>query len=135
MKILLCLDYSSFTKEVLATAKSFVESLKTAELSVLHVIDKQLFFATTGYETQLSEDLQRESEELKRLCVQYLGLNVKYIEEYGIPNLEIDETIEQTEYDLLIIGNHGRHGLGERLLGSTAEHLLRHSKKPVLIIP
>ena len=135
MKIILCLDYSSFTEKALYTTKLFVESFKSADLSVLHVIDKQLFFATTGYETQLGADLERESKALKELCVQYLGANVKYIEEYGIPNLEIDRVIEQNEYDLLIIGNHGRHGLGERLLGSTAEHLLRHSKKPVLIIP
>ena len=135
MKIFICLDYSSFTEQVLNTAKSFVESLKAADITVLHVIDEQLFFATTGYEVQLGEDLQSESKKLKELCIQYLGADVKYIEEYGIPQLKIDEVLKEMDYDLLIAGSHSRHGLGERLVGSTAEHLLRNSKKPVLIIP
>ena len=135
MKIFICLDYSSFTEKVLNTTKSFVESLKAADITVLHVIDEQLFFATTGYEVQLGEDLQNESKKLKELCIQYLGAGVKYIEEYGIPRLKIDEVLKEIDYDLLIAGSHSRHGLGERLVGSTAEHLLRNSKKPVLIIP
>ena len=135
MKIILCLDYSSYTERVLNATKSFISSFRSFEITVLHVIDKQLFFATTGYETQLGDDLQRESNELKVLCLQYLGPNVKYIETYGIPNAEIDMAIAENDHDLLITGNHGRHGLGERLLGGTAEHLLKQSKKPILMIP
>jgi nucleotide-binding universal stress UspA family protein len=134
MKIILCIDYSSFTEKMLNTVKYFVASIKEPEITVLHIIDQQLFYGTTGYEVQLNEDLQRESKELKELCILNLGPNVNYMEEYGIPNLKINEVM-QTDHDLLIIGSHGRHGLRERLVGSTAEHVLRNSKKPVLVVP
>ena len=135
MKIIICLDYSSLTEEVLNTTKSFINSLNSAEITVLHVIDEQLFYATTGYEIQLGEDLESESKKLEELCIQYLGADVNYMVEYGIPKLKIDEMLMQINYDLLIVGRHSRHGLGDRLVGSFAEHILRNSIKPVLIIP
>jgi len=135
MKIILCLAYSSFTKQTLTTVKSFIAALKSYEITALHVIDKQLFLATTGYETQLNDDLQRESHDLKELCIEYLGENITYVEEYGILNLEIHNAMAKNDHDLVLLGNHGGHGLAERLLGSTAEYIIRNSKKPVLLIP
>jgi len=135
MKIVICLDNTSFRKKILATAKSFVGDLKSVEITILHIIDEQLFYATTGYEVQLGEDLETESKELKKLCVHYLGVNIKYISEYGVPKLKIDEMLVQMDYDLLIAGTNSRYGIGERLVGSFAEHILRNSRKPVLIIP
>ena len=134
MKILICLDYSSFTESVLEHIKKFVQELNAASITVFHVIDEQLFYATTGYEVALNEEMQNESKLLKELCVQYLGSSMQYIEEYGIPKLEIDAAIKHAKHDLIIAGSHSRHGLGERLVGSIAEHILRNSKTPVLII-
>ncbi len=37
--------------------------------------------------------------------------------------------------NMLVIGTHGRTGLGHILLGSTAEYLVRHSTVPVLVVP
>lgn len=135
MKILLCLDYSSFTETILDTTKSITRAIKDVQITVLHIIDEMLFTAGTGYETQLGEQLDSESMELKKLCEQSFGKEVNYIEEYGIPRLKIEELLREIDYDLLIIGSHSRHGLGERLMGSMAEHILRNSTKPVLIIP
>lgn len=135
MNIVICLDYSSFTEEVLNTAGSFISSLKEAEVTVLHIIDEQLFYATTGYEVQLGEDLESESKKLEALCMEYLGPDIVYNSAYGIPQLKIDEMLGELNYDLVIAGSHSRHGLGERLVGSFAEHLLRNTTKPVLIIP
>jgi nucleotide-binding universal stress UspA family protein len=36
---------------------------------------------------------------------------------------------------MLVIGTHGRTGLGHILLGSTAEYLVRHATVPVLVVP
>lgn len=135
MKIILCLDYSSFTEQVLGTVKTFIDSLNNAEITVLHIIDEQLFFATTGYEVTLGETLENESQELKELCIEYLGEEINFQEECGIPKLKVEEVLAEAEFDLLIAGSHSRHGLAGRLLGSFAEHLVRISNKPVLIIP
>lgn len=44
------------------------------------------------------------------------------------------DIIEQNEIDLVIVGTHGRTGLGKLLLGSAAENILRRALCPVLIV-
>ena len=36
---------------------------------------------------------------------------------------------------MLVIGTHGRTGLGHIVMGSTAEYLVRHATVPVLVVP
>ncbi len=135
MKIVLFLDYSSFTEKVLESVSSITQSFADAEISVVHIIDEQLFYPTSGFEVALGETMHNESEELKEMCILYLGEGIGYIEEFGIPKLIAEEKLKELNFDLLIAGSHSRHGLGSRILGSFAEHILRVSKKPVLIIP
>jgi nucleotide-binding universal stress UspA family protein len=42
--------------------------------------------------------------------------------------------IEENEIDLVVVGTHGRTGLGKLLLGSVAEDILRHASCPVLTV-
>jgi nucleotide-binding universal stress UspA family protein len=135
MRIALCLDYSSFTAKALEAMHQFVMSLKEYEITVIHIIDESLLFSGTGYETQLSEDLARDGEELKQLCIQALGEKMAYIEEYGIPRLKTLEVLATLDYDLLAFGSHSKSILGNRLLGGVAENLFRSSTKPILLIP
>ncbi len=134
MRIILCLDYSPFTEKVLAAMQGILQALKSYEISVIHVIDETLFSAGAGYEMQMNEDLKSDSKQLKKLSIQYLGEKVNYIEEYGIPRQKIDELLAASNYDILAVGSHSRSILGTRLLGGVAEHLLRNSPKPVLVI-
>jgi len=52
----------------------------------------------------------------------------------GKPTKEIVSTSEELGADLIVITTSGRDSLGEKLLGSTAEHIIRYSKVPVLTI-
>jgi len=135
MHIVLCLDYSPFTKNVLNTMQMLVEALKEAKVTVIHIIDETLFSAGTGEEQQLNEDLKRDSDDLKQLASKYLGDKINYVEAYGIPRQKIDEILSGISYDILAVGSHSRSLIGARMLGSLAEHLLRNSTKPVLVIP
>jgi len=36
--------------------------------------------------------------------------------------------------DLIVVGTHGRTGLAHVLFGSVAEHVVRHSRIPVLTV-
>ncbi len=135
MKILIFLDYSSFTEKMLAAAKMLTDNMLNPQIMVVHVNDERNFYSTTGIETELGENMERENAELRTACQQYLGESVEFHEEFGIPKLKIFESIEQLDYDLLIVGSHGNHGLGERLMGSIAEYILKHARTPVMIIP
>ena len=135
MRIVLCLDYSAFTEKVLATMQDLVRSFKDPAVTVIHVIDQTLFTGGTGFEIQLNNDLENDGENLKKLSVQYLGENIDFIEECGIPRVNIDEILAGLNYDLLAIGNHSKSILGTMRIGGVAEHLLLASTKPILIIP
>lgn len=41
---------------------------------------------------------------------------------------------EQRECDLIVMGTHGRTGLTHLLLGSVAEHVVRHARCPVVTV-
>lgn len=43
-------------------------------------------------------------------------------------------TAEEAGSDLIVMGSHGRRGLGRLLLGSQTSNVLSHSKVPVLVI-
>lgn len=46
----------------------------------------------------------------------------------------IVDTAERNDADLIVMGSHGRRGLGRLLLGSQAAEVLAHSKVPVLVV-
>lgn len=39
------------------------------------------------------------------------------------------------EADVLVISTHGRRGVSHMLMGSVAEHIIRHAEVPVLVVP
>lgn len=43
--------------------------------------------------------------------------------------------ISEHSPDLVIMSSHGRSGIARALLGSVTEYVLRHTKRPVLVIP
>ena len=54
--------------------------------------------------------------------------------ECGAPWREILRVVEETKPDLVVMGTHGRRGLGHALIGSVAEKLVRMSPAPVLTV-
>ncbi|WP_428261090.1 universal stress protein [Haliangium sp.] len=51
----------------------------------------------------------------------------------GVPSALLDR-VDEIGADLLVLGAHGRRDLGERLLGTTADRVLRHAETSVLLI-
>jgi nucleotide-binding universal stress UspA family protein len=47
---------------------------------------------------------------------------------------EIVRAAKDLDADLIVIGTHGRTGLGRVLMGSTAEQVMRHAECPVLTL-
>jgi len=57
----------------------------------------------------------------------------RYLRE-GDPALEIVALAQDCQADLIVLGTHGRSGLGRLLLGSVAEAVLRKAPCPVLTV-
>ncbi len=51
----------------------------------------------------------------------------------GGPGAQILGALEQTTFDLVVMGSHGRTGIRRALLGSVAEKVIRHASCPVLV--
>jgi nucleotide-binding universal stress UspA family protein len=62
------------------------------------------------------------------------GVAVEYRLEEGFAATEIVALAAASSADLIVMGTHGRTGLGRLLLGSVAEQVLRKAKCPVLTI-
>jgi nucleotide-binding universal stress UspA family protein len=78
------------------------------------------------------------SEHLRRLIpadTEEHGIitNVEVIEDND-PLTAICQAAERLDADLICLGSHGRSGISEAILGSVAHGLLKHSRRPLLVI-
>ncbi len=48
---------------------------------------------------------------------------------------EILRATEVGAHDLIVLGTHGRTGIAHAVMGSVAEHVIRHARVPVLVVP
>jgi nucleotide-binding universal stress UspA family protein len=62
-------------------------------------------------------------------------IKVKHYSEFGDTANGIIECSKEFNADLIVIGTHSRTGLDRLLLGSVAEHVVRYSEVPVLVVP
>jgi len=87
----------------------------------------------------LHEHLKEEGEKATEYVVDLgrkEGVNVgSVIIEDRNPTDGIVEFASDNDVDLIMMGTLGKTGLDHILLGSVAENVVRHSKKPVLVIP
>ncbi len=62
-------------------------------------------------------------------------MQVTHFTDYGSTADGIIHCAEEFGADLIVIGTHNRSGIGRLLMGSVAEHVVRHSHVPVLVVP
>jgi nucleotide-binding universal stress UspA family protein len=138
-KILFATDFSDGSKPALEQAVQLTRATQ-AELLVLHVREEFPFVAADGFgyvppelESQqraaVAELLDEQTAELQKQGVTCRGLSV-----LGSPHLRIANVAEQEKVDMIVLGTHGRSGLGRLMLGSVAERVARTSTVPVLVV-
>ncbi|MEH6559329.1 MAG: universal stress protein [Oceanicoccus sp.] len=135
-KILVAVDISSETEQVLETASDIAEQ-NGAEIAILHVAETPVspYSQWSDYvvpisEMQLQEALFAQLSEL----VESAGLSKSLIKiVFGRPIDIIVDQAEESDTDLIVMGTHGRRGL-KRLLGSTANGVLHHTNCDVLAV-
>lgn len=114
-----------------------------AELLVLHVLEplpSHGYFAldALAYGDDLREDLRAAAKEMLENAAKPLrerGVPVRTrLIEGADPAGVIARTVDEQEIDLVVMGTHGRRGLGRAVLGSVAEEAVRRSSVPHLLI-
>lgn len=138
-RILVPTDYSESANEALAAACSLAAEGGT--IDVLHCWRSPFF--SSGYRG-LSEEAIAFAPELTD-SAQKQGAAL--IERYSNPHVNlhfeerresaargIQEVLEATAYDLVVLGSHGYRGVERFLLGSVAEATARHANCSVLVV-
>ena len=138
--ILAAIDTSEEANEVLLRAHKMAE-LHGAQLHVMTVI-RPLSFTYSGFEsTGMSQAMvnfetdvnARTKEALEKIAIP-LGITKEQMHvELGRPADEIKTKAENLQAGLIVLGSHGRHGLG-LVLGSTSNGVLHGTTCDVLTV-
>lgn len=136
--ILVALDFGPDQTQVLQRALKLAKT-EAARLSLIHVVE--FLHVDLANELVLPEDVQLEAQivetakrKLATLASQLeLPTKINHWVELGSTKQEIIRIAEQQHVDLILLGSHGRHGLG-RLLGSTANGVLQGAPCDVLAV-
>jgi len=136
--VLIATDFSSYSN----TALNFglqVAKAYSAQAHVVFVIPCDQFLlagpeAFVAAKDAARRDLQQLQDELHRTHSHVEG------EDYHLYLLEGDvaqsilDFAQQQRIDLIVVGTHGRSGLGKAFIGSVAERVFRQSPVPVLTL-
>jgi nucleotide-binding universal stress UspA family protein len=140
-KILCPIDFSDNSDHAMRYAVALSQTFG-AELTLLHVVAPVV--AAMPGETALPDTLQADIDALATACQERLqqtvgalaadGLDAQSKVVSGVPFIEIIRFARDTEMDLIVMGTHGRSGLGHLLIGSVAERVVRKATCPVLTV-
>jgi nucleotide-binding universal stress UspA family protein len=142
IKRILCpVDFSDSADHAMRYAAALAENFGS-DLTLLHVVAPVV--AALPGETSLPDTLQADVDEIAEACRERLektvgelatsGLTVQHKVVSGVPFIEIVRYARDTETDLIVMGTHGRTGLGHLLIGSVAERVVRKASCPVLTV-
>ena len=106
-----------------------------ARLIVLHVADVPTVAYGEGIVPPNPEESRAAAQEqLDRLRVPRADVRAERRLEQGDPVTEILRVAREAGADLIVLGTHGRTGLGRLLMGSVAEQVVRRAACPVLTV-
>ncbi|WP_417228059.1 universal stress protein [Amphritea sp.] len=113
-----------------ASTQSVVKSIiNEHDLNELH--DQSIENLKRTMQTRLERFYVAEIEAHEHLEPQNITARV----EEGQPWKVILKVAEEIEADVIVMGTRTHSAVGEFLLGSTANKVIHHSKRPVLIVP
>lgn len=131
--ILVPLDGSAFAEAALPAATT-IASRENGSLDLVMVQDPVPAYGYGALEEQpqawRAEYLAAVEEEL----ASRLQDRVQYSLLVGSVTAELERHAEETDPDLLVMATHGRGPFSRFWLGSVADHIVRHSTYPVLLI-
>lgn len=134
-RIAVAIDFTPASDAALLRAVSLARAL-SAELDVLHVWEAPIGIAAPGFLIpDAYSDATARAEldgEIARLAAQGVPARPHLLT--GAAADEILRFTVQNELELLVMGTHGRRGIGRLALGSVAEHVLREASCPVVTV-
>jgi nucleotide-binding universal stress UspA family protein len=132
--VLVGIDFSALTPEVLATAANLARSEKS-ELHVVHVLPHSADGASRGEGVLRLTNLGDDVRARLALLATQVPEDVKRIDLHirlGRPDVEIAQLASDIGADFIVVGTHSQSTIDRLVLGSVAESLVRHARCPVM---
>lgn len=136
--ILVPIDFGGPSKHALEVALDLAKQYR-GSLTLLHTWELPAYayngmeFSAVDLLTPIMDAAQQQLDKVLA-DVKREAPDAKAILKRGSPWREILATIEETRPDLVVMGTHGRRGVGRAVLGSVAEKIVRTSPVPVLTV-
>jgi universal stress protein A len=131
-KILCPVDFSDFNQAANVYA-SVLAHANEAEIIYLHILQPDVPYGSYVY-INLEKESERERKQLEEIKPTIATVKASYVIEPGSPTTRIVEYAEENDVDMIVMGTHGRTGLGRVLMGSIAEAVVRKAECPVLAL-
>ncbi|MBE9171201.1 universal stress protein [Pleurocapsales cyanobacterium LEGE 06147] len=151
-KILVAIDDSELSDRAFEKGVSLAKAFE-ANLYLVHVLsplkkeyeDVSALAFGGGYYPEAFDEalrerwqtLEKEGLELLRTKAQQAiaaGVTPEFTQMLGQPGEKICELAQSWDADLIVMGSHGRTGLGEFLMGSVSNHVSHHAPCSVMIV-
>lgn len=139
-KILVPVDFSEHSEKACVWAVGMAEKWR-ARILLLHVVPRPTYppvlmgsyFNAADFEAGLRAEAEEQIQAFVKK-IPHAGAPIETKVMIGDPSWDICKTAEEQGCDLVVMGSHGRTGLGHVLLGSVAERVVRLSSCPVLVV-
>lgn len=139
-RILVPIDFSDHSRRAMEHAQALAQKLGAA-VRVLHAHSPTVFshtpipdvMAVPTVDLDHERDATRAELESWMTSIEWGGVEAEPFFAEG----EVRQILENEadDYDLVVMGTHGRTGLSRFLLGSVAYAALKHATKPILVVP
>lgn len=139
-KIMVATDGSEEVRKAINSAIE-IAKLSNAKMYAVHVVSLDSHsispYNDSEWEKAVKEQLITEGKEATAY-VENMGktanIEVESIILEGSPADEIIDFAERNDIDLIVMGTQGKSAIHRFLIGSVAEKVVRHSKRPVLVV-
>jgi nucleotide-binding universal stress UspA family protein len=136
-RVLVGVDFDDASASALKMA-GLLASVWDAEITVFHSAPQEVpaYFTAAqldALEAEREQSRARTADQLRAFAKQHMRLAARLVVEEGPP---ADSMLRIADsFDLVVVGTHRRHGARRWWLGSVAETIVRHSPRPVLVVP
>ena len=136
-KILIAIDNGPAIEKIASKAFHLAQQVHAA-IALVSIVDTPAVIMESGI--SVADEIHILKNDFKKghqLLIEnvFKDYQVQTFLGEGKPFEEILRVADEWEADLIVLGTHGRTGLSHVLMGSVAEKVIRHTTKPVLIIP
>lgn len=134
MRILFCTDGSEISLNALHNATNYISN---AIIDVICVIDWSFLPTSMNIESEsyskVYENLAESVLNFAENIIKEKGLELgEKIKSFGSPVEGILEQLNKSDYDLILLGSHGKKGL-QKWLGSVSRQVISNTQVPVFI--